>query len=351
MVIVMNKKNEYSPSLAVWELTLKCNLKCFHCGSSAGKKRLDELSTPEGLCLCRDLAEIGFRGVALMGGEPFLNKDWYKISKEIKDNGMKLSIVTNGTINPEKIVPKMVKLEVDSLSVGLDGATARTHENIRGVKGAFEKTIKFINLSKKAEININIITTVHKRNFNLLSAIRNLIIDLEVDWQVQDVVPMGRFPKKLALSKEEYYSLGLFIASIRKKYSSKDFIIDVPHNYGFNSQIFPRSYLYPPWNGCWAGKSVLGIQSNGGIKGCLALPDEFIEGNIRDRSVKDIWNDPNSFKYSRTFNENNIGDNCRNCKYRINCKGGCTTRSFSFTGKNHNDPYCVYRIEKELGLI
>jgi len=343
-------KYEYLPSITVWELTLQCNLDCIHCGSSAGNKRIDELSTAEGLSLCRDLYEIGSRGVALMGGEPFLHKDWYKISKEIKDIGMKLSIVTNGTINPELILSKLGKLEVDSLCVGLDGASAKTHDRIRGVKGAFDKTKEFILLSKKAQIPISIITTVHKQNFNELSAIRDIIIDWEVNWQVQDVIPMGRFPKKLALSKEEYYSLGLFIASTRKKYSSKNIVIDIPHNYGFNSKILPRSDLYPPWDGCWAGKTVLGIQSNGGIKGCLALPDEFIEGNIRNRSLIEIWNDSKSFMYSRTFDKSDIGENCSDCKYKIDCKGGCTTRSFSFTGKFHNDPFCLYRIEKELDL-
>jgi len=285
-----------------------------------------------------------------MGGEPFLRKDWYKICQEIKDLGMKLSIVTNGTINPKNVLYKLVKLEVDSLPVGLDGATAKTHDHIRGVKGAFHKTKNFIHLSKKAELPIGIITTVHKLNFNELSAIRNLIIDLEVNWQIQDVIPMGRFPNNQALSKEEYYSLGLFIASTRKKYSSKNLVIDAPHNFGFNSQILPRSDLYSRWNGCWAGKMVLGIQSDGGIMGCLALPDEFVEGNIRNRSAIDIWRDSNSFSYSRKFKETELGGNCSDCKFRMDCKGGCTTRSVCFSGLPHNDPYCLYQIENKLGL-
>ena len=45
MVIDMKIKDEYSPSLAVWELTLRSNLKCFHCRSSAGDQKLNELST------------------------------------------------------------------------------------------------------------------------------------------------------------------------------------------------------------------------------------------------------------------------------------------------------------------
>ncbi len=56
---------------------------------------------------------------------------------------MPLSIVSNGYISPQKVIPKMIKLEVDSVSVGLDG-TRKTHNNIRGLDNAFEKTLNFI---------------------------------------------------------------------------------------------------------------------------------------------------------------------------------------------------------------
>ena len=71
----MNKKTESNnPDIVVWELTLACNLNCLHCGSSAGKKRPDELSTKEALGLCHDLSDINSMGIALMGGEVFTLK-------------------------------------------------------------------------------------------------------------------------------------------------------------------------------------------------------------------------------------------------------------------------------------
>jgi MoaA/NifB/PqqE/SkfB family radical SAM enzyme len=41
----------------VWELTLRCDLACDHCGSRAGKARPDELSTDEALDVVRQLAD------------------------------------------------------------------------------------------------------------------------------------------------------------------------------------------------------------------------------------------------------------------------------------------------------
>jgi len=345
----MNKIYE-NPDIVVWEITLKCNLKCMHCGSSAGKPRPDELSAKEAIRLCRDLADIGFKGIALMGGELFLRKDWYDISKEIKDLGIKLSIVSNGFVDAKKIVPMLTKLETDCVMVGLDGGSPETQDKIRGVKGAFEKAVEFLRECKRNGLTTGAITTVHKLNLNELPKIRDFIVKEEIDWQIQEATPIGRFPKELVLSEEEYYSLGLFIFSTQKKYSSNKFSIVGAHNFGFHSKYIPNLSFYPEWNGCYAGKTVLGIQSNGNIKGCLALPDEFIEGNIREKSIIDIWNDPNAFAYNRKFKIEDLGENCKGCKYAETCKGGCTTRSFTITGKTHNDPCCFYRFEKR-GLI
>ena len=342
----MNNETSYSnPDIVVWEITLKCNLKCLHCGSAAGERRKDELTTKEVLKLCEDLSEIGFKGIALMGGEVFLRKDWKIISKEIKDSGISLSIITNGFFRPEKIIPELVKLETDCVMIGMDGSNAETQDKIRGVKGAFDTAWKFIRAAKKANLETGVITTVHKLNFKDLPKMKDLVYKEEVDWQIQPAGVIGRFPEELMLTDEEYYSLGLYIHSLQKNHT-KDFTIVGVHNLGFHSRIIPDVSFYPTWEGCYAGKTVLGIQSNGNVKGCLAMSDKHIEDNIRNRSIVEIWNDPSSFAYNRQFKIEDLGENCKDCKYGASCKGGCSTRSSTLTGKMHNDPMCFYRFEK-----
>lgn len=336
--------NRTYPAIVVWEITLRCNLKCLHCGSYAGKGRPDELSIKECIKLCRDLADVGFKGIALMGGELFLRKDWYKIGKEIKDLGMSLSVVSNGFCNGKDIIPKLTKLKADCVTVGFDGL-AEMHDHIRGVKGSFRRAVKFMTASKNAGLLTNAITTVHKINFEEIPKMTDLILeDLGVDWQIQEAIPIGRFPKKLVLSDDEYYSLGLFISSLQKKYSKERVVGG--HNFGFNSETISNLSLYPTWNGCYAGISVLGMKYNGDVVGCLTLSDEYIEGNIRDKSVIDIWNDPDSFAYNRKFTKEHLGELCKDCRYGKSCKGGCMSRSSSITGIAHNDPHCFYRIEQ-----
>jgi MoaA/NifB/PqqE/SkfB family radical SAM enzyme len=74
---------KYRQTYAVWEITLKCNLACGHCGSRAGDKREDELTTSEALDLVRQMAELGIEEVTLIGGEAFMRPDWLMIAAEI----------------------------------------------------------------------------------------------------------------------------------------------------------------------------------------------------------------------------------------------------------------------------
>src|SRR5689334_10976299 len=50
---------------AVWEITLKCNLLCQHCGSRAGEERKHELSTQEAFNLIHQMADVGITEVSL----------------------------------------------------------------------------------------------------------------------------------------------------------------------------------------------------------------------------------------------------------------------------------------------
>ena len=150
-------------SCAVWEITLKCNSLCIHCGSRAGSARSDELNTEEALELVKDLHSCGYKGVALMGGEPLIREDWFEIAKEVKKYKMDLSIVTNG-LNLVKHIQKLKKLDVDCVSLSLDGGIPETHDYLRGIKGAYDKTINAMKILKKEKLPVSIITAINKKN-------------------------------------------------------------------------------------------------------------------------------------------------------------------------------------------
>jgi radical SAM protein with 4Fe4S-binding SPASM domain len=337
----------FKPLGVVWETTLRCNMNCMHCGSSAGQSRENELSTKESINLIKDLKDIGTNVITMMGGEPFLRKDWNTIATHIKNLGMELIIISNGFLIDENKISQLKKLNPYAVAISLDGGTSETHDTIRRVNGSFNRCKKGIEMLREQNINTTVITTVHKQNFKELPEIRDYLIGKGVAWQIQMATPIGRFPKSQILSKEDFYSVSLFIASIKKNYSTKELAVLGAHNFGYHSKVLPNVMLFP-WMGCQAGISTMGITSDGRVKGCMSLPDDFIQGSIRKKSVKDIWNDSDFASYNRKFTKNDLKGECKSCKHGKRCRGGCLTVSKTLTGQNHNDPYCLFLIEQEM---
>ncbi|WXG44557.1 MAG: radical SAM protein [Promethearchaeati archaeon SRVP18_Atabeyarchaeia-1] len=342
----MERGNVYAPACAVWEVTLKCNMRCLHCGSSAGKARPDELTTEESIRLCSDLKKIGCGGVALIGGEVFLRDDWFEIAEEVKRLRMSLSIVSNGLMIDERMATQISKLEPDAVGISIDGSNPGTHDHIRSAKGSFTKSVKALSLLKDKKLPVSIITAVHKLNFRELPEIGHMILKKDIVWQIQMASPFGRFSEEYMLSPLEFYSVGLFMASLRKKHSLKDMPVAGAHDSGYYSSVIPFRGV-GDWNGCQAGITNLGIQSNGNVKGCLALPDDFIEGNVRERGLVNLWNDADSFAYNRRFKESSLSGFCRTCPHAAICRGGCLSVAYN-TAKRRENAYCYYRIESDM---
>jgi radical SAM protein with 4Fe4S-binding SPASM domain len=283
-----------------------------------------------------------------MGGELFLRKDWFQLGKEIRDRGMKLLIISNGYCVTNDIVSKLVSLQPHAVATSLDGGTATIHDRIRGTPGSFKKVMEFLTLCRSADLPVTVITTVSKLNIHQLPQIKDFLLRKTIAWQIQIASPEGRFPRDYAISQEEYYAVALFIASLQKKYTKKELPVIGAHCLGYHSHVLPNLGISPVWNGCPAGTAILSIKSNGDVIGCLAISEKYIEGNIRKKSIIEIWNSLDSFAYNRKFTIEDLGENCRGCSFGTTCRGGCMGMSSGFTKHPHNTPYCFYKIEQGL---
>ncbi|KYK23162.1 hypothetical protein AYK25_02145 [Thermoplasmatales archaeon SM1-50] len=339
-------RKKWTPYAALYELTLQCNMRCIHCGSAAGDARRKELPTEDWENITKQLADLNCKEITLLGGEPFLRPDWYTIAKTIKNYGIKVTIISNGLCVNNVTISKLLTLEPYSVAISIDGGTQETHDSIRQRPGSFDICMK--TLLKLTDVNIptTVITTLNKKNLKELPLLRTLLLNKGIAWQLQIAAPIGRFPREFVLSTEEFYAAALFIATTRKKYTMKEIPIMGAHCFGYNSQALPNINLLPLWRGCQAGTTLLGIQSDGGVKGCLSLPNELIEGNIKNNTLYELWNKPTAFLYNRKFSTEDLTNDCQSCRFGKTCKGGCLSLSLAMTGKTHGDPYCLKTIEK-----
>ena len=94
--------------------------------------------------------------------------------------------------------------------------------------------------------------------------------------------------------------------------------------------------------GCSAGLTAIGIDSAGNVRGCESMYDErFIEGNLRKRTLKEIWEDPDAFAYNRRFSPAMLTGPCAGCGMGPWCAGGCRSYNYFVHGRLYESPACA----------
>lgn len=331
------------PIVVGWELTLSCNLRCRHCGSTAGQARRKELTLAESLAICDQFPELLVQRVDFSGGEPLLNPHWATIAAHLQDLGIRIEMITNGLGLSPNVVAQMPEVGVKSIGVSLDGMEA-THNYIRSNPDAFQRSVAGMERARAAGLILTALTTANALNLAELPALFDLCVALGVAaWQIQPIVPFGRGreAQELLLDEEGYLRLGDFIEEWTPRGTAAGMQLVTADSMGYYAAF---ETCPDPWRGCSAGLACCAITSDGLVKGCLSLPNTFIEGDLRERDLWDIWFDPQAFAYNRHFKAEQLGDNCRECDRADECQGGCSSKSYALTGAFHNDPLCYYRL-------
>lgn len=331
-------------------MTLLCNMQCLHCGSRAGKRRHNELSEGECLNIADQLIEMGNEHVTLIGGEILLVPHWYKIAKHFISAGVDANIITNAyKIGPQQI-QDLRNSGIKDIGISIDGLP-KTHDFIRNKKGSFKNAIDAINKLKKENFRIGIVTTILDLNFEDLEKMYQIFKKLDIYlWQLQIASPMGRCEdnKSYLLSEDKVPMITKFIYEKRALKSLPILIaadnIGYYNNYDINirsTKLEKTSYF----SGCAAGLFNIGIDSVGNVRGCQSLYSEkFIEGNLRQNTLNEIWNKKDAFSYNRNFKFDMLNGKCKNCDKGYVCAGGCRQISYFSNGNKrfYNNVYCSY---------
>jgi radical SAM protein with 4Fe4S-binding SPASM domain len=346
---VTPERHEPRPLFCVWEITLACNARCAHCGSDAGRPREGELSTGEALDVVDQLARLGCRSVTLSGGEPLLRRDWPRIAGAVRDAGMRVELISNGLLAAEQ-ADDIARAGFYGVNFSVDG-DREAHDALRGVRGALDRLLEAASALAARGVRLGAVTQVNRRNLRLLPAIRRLLRDQGIlGWQLQLTMPHGRaarLEEPLCLAPEDLPALEATILGLKAE--GDDPSVQVADNIGYMSRKEPALRSDPGrpgrfWTGCQAGLGVVGISSDGKVRGCLSLPSSFDEGSLRDRPLADIWHDEAAFPYTRRFDRSQLEGPCAGCPFGAVCRGGCTSMAVATTGNPMANAHCLFRL-------
>jgi Y-X(10)_GDL-associated radical SAM protein len=341
----------HTPVHVVWEITLACNLKCLHCGSRAGKRRPDELSTEECLEVVESLARLGTREITLIGGEAYLRNDWVDIVAAARSHDMYCGIQTGGRSLTDRRLQAGIDAGLQGLGVSVDGLE-ELHDRFRGVPGSYRAAMSALRRAKAAGLKTSANTAIGSPTMPDLEGLLDRLIEVGVThWQVQLVVAMGNAADndELLLQPHRLEELMPLLARLYMKGLDHGLLIIPGNNVGyfgpyehlFRGVSDPRTH----WSGCSAGQTTIALEADGTVKGCPSLPTVgYAGGNVRDLSLEEIWAGSPAIHFGRLRSVRELSGFCATCYYADVCRGGCTWTVHSLLGSPGNNPYCHYRV-------
>jgi radical SAM protein with 4Fe4S-binding SPASM domain len=298
-------------------LTHRCNLRCVHCylgKQTSTRENLEkELNTSQWKRLIDEITEAGCLYLLITGGEPLLREDFKEIYRHAKDNGLLVTLFTNGTLITENTLELFNDLPPRMVEVTLYGATSGTYERITGVRGSFEKCMKGIRRLIDHQVNVKLKTILMKLNHHEFVDIENIAneygIKFRFDASIFPCTDGDRTPIELRIDAED---------AVEKEFSDdnrwqawKDFFVRMRDLPGSDK-------LYQ----CGAGLSHFHIDPYGNLQPCLMVT------NLKYNIINTNSNNSDNGCFLKGWKEIiprirerklGPGNRCHNCEKRSLC--------------------------------
>lgn len=134
------------------EPTTRCNLKCKMCYGTYKRRINLDMSFNNFKKILNQFPQV--ITIHLQGlGEPFLNKEVFKMIKYSKSKGVNVNLSTNATLLNKELNKQIINSGLDNIEFSIDGAKASTYNKIR-TGSDFDKVIKNIKEFVKQKGNL-----------------------------------------------------------------------------------------------------------------------------------------------------------------------------------------------------
>lgn len=342
----------------VWNMTRRCNLRCVHCYAQSEDLSYDnELNRDESLAMIDDLAEFGVPVILFSGGEPLVHPRLAEYAEYAVKKGMRAVISTNGTLITREKARVLKEIGLSYVGISLDGLE-ETHDNFRGMKGAFKKAMNGIRNCQEAGIKVGLRFTINKRNVSEIPGIFDLLEKMEIPRACfYHLVYSGR-GSAIAnedLSHEETRKVLDLIMERTKDLHDRNHPKEIltVDNHADGPYLYLKLLKEDPER---AAEVLELLQMNEGNNsgrgfGCISwdgevYPDQFSRdkslGNVRERPFSEIWMDEsNEYLMKLKKKKLYVKGRCADCRWLDICAGNFRARAESIAGDPWDtDPAC-----------
>ena len=317
--IKQSRKKIHTLAQLFWECTLRCNLRCRHCGSAClDHSKIKDMPAEDFLKVVDIITphvNPHSTMIIITGGEPLLRADLEYVGTELYRRGYPWGMVTNGMLLTKEKLNALLNSGLRSVTVSLDG-NEHDHNFMRQNPQSWQRAFNAISLIAKVEgLVFDVASCITPHSLDGLDELKQRLFDIGVkDWRVFSAFPAGRAKDNpdLQLNGEQLRRLMEFIKQCRVEGKHVSFSCE-----GFLGRY--ESDVRDSFYSCEAGVSVASVMSNGDISACPGIRAVFAQGNIYKDNFWDVWeNRFQKFRY-REWARTGI---CKDCKYFRYCEGG-----------------------------
>lgn len=323
-------------------LTLECDLRCDFCcwwgpnGPCRDPKFLKKYSPSLGIKDLRRFIDqaADFRPtvINLSGGEPLLRDEWCELALYIRKKNMQAALTTNGLLLGKEA--GRIHHAINELNISFQGSCENTQRDYMATLKEGLRKLKALNKEKGGGPSIKILYTITAETTHRLAAFKEFFRDKEIPavniiFQHFMFIDPRAFNKQCAVLSKEFgvkdavFSQGFVfpgsnkgvaglkkcVAELRRKekasFAPNLLTSEIGPYYARNIRPSHYSrYCSAPWH-------QLNLLPNGDLYTCQDL----ILGNIKKRSLEQIWNGPKA-RNIRKFVSQKLFPACKGCFYQ-----------------------------------
>jgi len=337
-------------------LTEECNQHCKHCWVTANRVDSTCYEYPTVAQYKRfvdQAAPLGLNTVRLSGGEPLLREEIFPVVEYAAGKGVVASIETNGMLITDERASFFERMKT-SLSISLDGATAAIHDKRRGLKGAFSRTTKAIEILQGYRVPIQIVMAVAQDNVHELPAVLEYVAMINPQnrpsLKINPVTATGR--AESMETRGELFELEELLRLVWKVDNVYAKQYEFPILLHLEPAFFSVNYLLRHGSVRCGFLNLICVLATGDISFCAmgyAQP-EFIMGSVSrpDFDLKAIWEEHDVLRQMRRVVPENLDGVCGRCIMKYDCQGGCRAMAIAAYGNMAApSPWCQLLYEKE----
>ena len=349
------------PILVFWETTKACGLACRHCRATAlAEPQPGELSLADGALLVESLADFGAPSPVLIatGGDVLMRRNIDELIARARAARVPVALAPSVTplLTAER-AKTLHRAGVKVVSVSLDGATAETHDGIRGIEGHFDRTLAALRMLRAAGFVVQVNTVVMRDTVHELPAVARIVKECGAGiWELFFLIRTGRGSELEELTPQENEDVCQFLVDACRY----GFVVRTVEAPFFRRVVAMQSEgagdlyrrlaaelqreLGPPTaapkaqtKGTRDGRGIVFVGHDGEI-----FPSGFLPvglGNITEDSLVEVYRDHPLLRRIRAAE---FTGRCGVCTFRELC-GGSRARAFATSGDPlGEDPACGY---------